>query len=229
MRIWWKTIKRQWIPYLLAYLAKAALKLTMLTCRVEIKGLERFIEVASQKKCILMLWHNRLVIIPEILHRYGAQFTYKAFISNSRDAEPLAILTNSYAFAGVIRVAHNARHHALTQMIDHLKERPDILIMTPDGPRGPRYRVKPGIVLAAKLSGARIIPLTWAVSRFWQTSTWDKLIIPKPFSKIHFAFGEPLEISAESEKELTEETVLLEEVLTALDQKSWGCVNFSPK
>lgn len=176
-----------------------------------------------------MLWHNRLVLVPEILRQYASQFKYTAFISNSQDADPLAILTTSYSIGGVIRVSHNARHQALSRLIAHLRDKDDILIMTPDGPRGPRYKIKSGIVMASKYSGASIIPMTWSVSSFWQTSSWDKLIIPKPFSKIYYIFGDPIEFPTNLELSGSEKNTFLEKKLLEMDDISWSHMNVLPK
>src|SRR4051812_6024713 len=109
----WQYIKREYLPYTLAYLAKGLLRLLMFTCRLEIQGLAQFICTASEGRCILMLWHNRLALVPEIVSHYAPQFTYRAFISKSRDGEPLAIITNSYSCGRTLRVPHNGRYQAL--------------------------------------------------------------------------------------------------------------------
>ncbi|MCE5319144.1 MAG: DUF374 domain-containing protein [Parachlamydia sp.] len=198
------------LAYILAYLAKATVWLLFRTCRVEIKGLERFIEAANRERCILMLWHNRLGLIPEILKCYAPQFQYVAFVSNSRDGEVLSILTHSYAFGRAIRVPSHIRHHALKVSIDCLKEGKEVLIFTPDGPRGPRYQVKPGISLAARTASAHVVPLTWKASRCWRLNTWDGFILPKPFARLQVELGEPIPTSKELYPELDALTVCLE-------------------
>ena len=66
--------------------------------------------------------------------------------------------------------------------------------MTPDGPRGPLYKVKPGIAMAAKEAQATIIPLTWDADHFWELKTWDKLKLPKPFTCIRVVLGDPIKV-----------------------------------
>lgn len=191
----WIKYKRRWLPYLIAYTGKIGMSLLMRTCKLEIKGLNNFIKTAKSYPCILMLWHNRLVVVPGILTKHAPEFIYTAFISKSRDGDPLALIANSYTNGRVLRVAHNARHQALSQMISQLKNGREIMLVTPDGPRGPRYEVKPGIVLAARESGAQIIPFSWEASRFWQLKTWDGMMIPKPFSTVTVTFGEGVVVS----------------------------------
>ena len=66
--------------------------------------------------------------------------------------------------------------------------------MTPDGPRGPVWKFKPGAVLLAQLSQRPIIPLAYAASRAWKIK-WDRFVIPKPFSRVVIAIGEPVYVS----------------------------------
>ena len=203
LRHYWLVFKRKCLSYPIAYISKYCLRLILCTCRVEIKGLEQFIEVASKKKCIVMLWHNRLSIIAEILNKHAACFTYSAFISKSRDGEPLALLANSYKAGRAIRVPHHAKHQALKMMIESLKTKNDVILFTPDGPRGPRYRVKPGIALAARETAAAIVPFTWNADRVWKLKTWDKFMLPKPFTTISVDFGNPIYIDPEQEVDKT--------------------------
>jgi lysophospholipid acyltransferase (LPLAT)-like uncharacterized protein len=188
----WQGLKKKVLPYCYAYLGKYAVKLLLWSCKIHIEGLERFVQHASEEKCILMLWHNRLALAAEILHRYAPQFIYAAVISNSHDADPLFILAYSYKSGKAIRVPHNARHQALKQIINNLKKKREVIVITPDGPRGPCYKVKPGIAFAAKETEATIIPLTWTATRFWQFRTWDKFMLPKPFSSIRVTLGHPI-------------------------------------
>ena len=63
-------------------------------------------------------------------------------------------------------------------------------VITPDGPRGPRFRFKPGALLLAQMSGRPILPMSYAASRAWLIK-WDKFVIPLPFSRIAIAIGAP--------------------------------------
>ena len=66
--------------------------------------------------------------------------------------------------------------------------------MTPDGPRGPRYQCKPGALTAAEMTGAKVIGISWSASRFFQLGSWDKMVIPLPFSKIIVSLSDPPEV-----------------------------------
>lgn len=214
MRSSWQSFKRRWFPKLFAWTAKALVKAILATCRKNVHGIERFVATAGSNPCLLMLWHNKLVIISEILNASASQFIYTAFISKSRDGDPLAALAESYKAGRALRVPHNGRHLALGQMIGELKNRSSIYIITPDGPRGPALSVKPGTALAARESSAMIVPFTWHSDRFWELNTWDKMQIPKPFSTIDIYFGEPLDLN--SQPEGVDDSALLENLLNKI-------------
>lgn len=211
------------IPRVLAYCGKALLKLLTFTCRIEIEGIDEFQTHASKGNCIIMLWHNRLVLVAAVFINHAPQFTYTAFISQSRDGEPLALFTSSFKNGRTIRVRHNAKHEALKEMIDRLKNSHEVLIVTPDGPRGPRYQVKPGIALAAKETSAKIFPFSWSADRFWQLKSWDKMILPKPFAKIHVKIGSPITVTKD------ESVAELEKALLTVDNQSSAPFSTHPK
>lgn len=208
-----------------AYTGKVLLRLLTMTCRFEIYGLDSFNEAVKEKKCILMIWHNRLLLVTEILRKYASQHTYAALISSSGDGELLNILARSYSFGRTIRVPHNAKYQALKKMIYQLKHREEIIVVTPDGPKGPRYEVKPGIAAAAKKVPTYIIPFTWSSSRFWQLGTWDRLIVPKPFSTIIVTFGKPISISENLDSNLEEDSQMLKHSLNHLERAACGAVS----
>ncbi|MBA3814982.1 MAG: lysophospholipid acyltransferase family protein [Parachlamydiaceae bacterium] len=207
------TVKNKWLPPLFAYSAKIVIRLLLRTCRCEVQGLDHFVETAANSSCILMLWHDRLILVGEILNQFAPQFIYTAFISNSRDGKPLSLMALSYKAGRVLHVPHNARRKALKEMINHLKRKQEVIIITPDGPRGPRYVLKPGVVMAARESSAKVIPFSWESDRFWQLGTWDQLRIPKPFSKIKIIFGDPLTVPKQNQRKLEDEVASLQSAL----------------
>lgn len=221
-----KKAKLYCLIYPSAYLIKGVLRLLILSCRIDVKGLERFVTNAQTGKSILMLWHNRLGILPELLAHYAPQFIYCGVISKSQDGELLSILAKSYIIGRTLRVPHNARHQALGKMINQLKQSNEIIVITPDGPRGPRFQIKQGVIVAAKETSASIIPFTWSASRFWQMSTWDKLIIPKPFSRIVAVWGEPILLEKDSDRE--QDAIFLGTILKQQDQEACQTLSSDP-
>lgn len=209
-------IKERWIPIVLGYVGKFLLTVIGKTCRYEFQGAERFLKAAQDQRCILMFWHNRLIMTAEILKRTAPTLKYSALVSNSRDGKMISVLVNSYKNGRTIPVPHNARSVALKKLIEEMRDHDEVVIITPDGPRGPAYKIKRGIVLAATRTSAHVIPLTWSASRHWKLSTWDGLMIPKPFSKITVNFGVPLLLG--DSLDLVEGAHILENALRSIEK-----------
>lgn len=213
------SFKRRCVPYFVAYLIKFVLSLVMRSCRIEIHGVNHLVETAQKHPCILALWHNRMVPLPAILLRYAKQFTYTAVISKSHDVDFLALFTTSYSCGRVLRVPYKVRHQALNEIIHRLKTTKEIMMITPDGPKGPFFVVKPGVAFAARETGAYIVPFSWEADRVWKLGTRDLMMIPKPFAKIVAKFGDPIFIPKENEGNLVKETDLLRDALLGLQFK----------
>lgn len=173
---------------LIAKLGKWVMALLIKTCRIHFEGIENFIKLAEAERCILMLWHNRLAIVPHVLSHYTPELTYAAVVSSSRDGEILSAIIHSCHNGRTIKVSHQARFQALREIIRHVQEQKQIVIFTPDGPRGPRYEMKPGIAVAALETQAYVVPMDWEATHFWELKTWDRLRLPKPFTTITFRF-----------------------------------------
>jgi hypothetical protein len=97
----------------------------------------------------------------------------------------------------------------------------EVVGMTPDGPRGPRMRISDGIVQAAKLAGVPIFPLTYSASNRRVFGSWDRFVLPLPFSKGVFSWGDPIHIGRDlDDTGLEEKRLELESALTRLTQES---------
>ena len=68
--------------------------------------------------------------------------------------------------------------------------------LTPDGPRGPGGMVKPGVVAAAQLSGAAIVPVAAHASSEWRARSWDRMSIPRPFARVRIVYGAPFHVDS---------------------------------
>lgn len=207
--------KRKFLPIITANLGNFLLKVLLKTCKVKVSGIDHLHSSLEKDNVILMLWHNRLAPAVHLLRYLPPDVQCAALISKSRDGELLTALIEKYPKLRAIRVAHHSRHNALKETIETLNAKTRfIVVITPDGPRGPRYQIKPGIGAAAKNAEVPIIPLSWASTGFWQLKSWDKLIFPKPFSTIHFSFGEAIHPTNE---EISSQISKWETILKDLD------------
>lgn len=209
----WYTFKHKVFPRFLAIIGKRLLTLLTATYRYRVTGVEEFVKLAATHRCVALVWHHKLLLAPKIFSDFGGELRYAALISQSRDGEIIAAITESYTIATTIRVAHSARKRALDSAIDYLMKKKGVLIVTPDGPKGPPLRIKKGSIYIAKSTGAKIVPVSWSASSSWKLSTWDKMEIPKPFSTVSVQFGEAVELAHSSTLPTSEEVRKVEEAL----------------
>ncbi len=179
------------------YLLQWLMHVLLCTLRVEIRGKEL---LKQPRPFIIALWHNQIAIVPLI--RQLIHTPFRIIISNSRDGQILTRFAMLYPQVTVTSVRQKTRHQALAEMIEVLSSSEEIVLITPDGPRGPVHQVKPGVIYSAQKTGAKIIGMSWQADRFWEFSSWDKMRLPKPFSKVVLSLEGPLECSEETPTDL---------------------------
>ncbi len=184
-----KGVKRWIVSHVLAKLGCFLIRLIIRTCHTEIDGLENYLKAVEGKGAILALWHSRLLLMPYFVAEETLQVPYAVVMSNSKDADALSVIARSTQNVDAIRVPHNAKAKALKVIVQAIKKG-KVLIITPDGPRGPVCEVKQGLAFAALSTGKDVFPFTWESKNYWELPTWDKMRIPKPFSRIAIKVGD---------------------------------------
>jgi lysophospholipid acyltransferase (LPLAT)-like uncharacterized protein len=134
------------------------------------------------------LWHNRLLIFPLVLRRFLPNRHGAALISASRDGDLLADAIHRFGYDVVRGSSSRLGASAILQLTEVLASRRDVVI-TPDGPRGPAYELGPGIIFLAQKSGAAVLPMNLEFSHCWRLGSWDRFIVPRPFSKVRVLVG----------------------------------------
>lgn len=177
---------------LLGYLAWMAMKLWSVTLRYEVNGAKKIVDPSIGKNPVIFaLWHNRIFTMPPIWQRTGGKNRSAVVLTSaSKDGTTLATAMKLFGI-GAIRGSSSRRAvSALIGMKKALKEGHDVCV-TPDGPKGPRYHVQPGIIKIAQACGVQIIPIHIRYSSAWRLKTWDRFVIPKPLSRVTVVFAEP--------------------------------------
>ncbi len=141
---------------------------------------------------VTVLWHNRMLFFALLVPRRERRRS-SAVISPSRDGQYLADLLQCL---GVGAVRGSSRKESLGALLDAIAaiRQGRHVVFTPDGPRGPRYRMSNGPILLAMKTGAPIMPVAVNAAAYWQLRSWDKFQIPKPFSKVTVAVGDLIQI-----------------------------------
>jgi lysophospholipid acyltransferase (LPLAT)-like uncharacterized protein len=121
-------------------------------------------------------------------------------VSSSFDGELIARVVNRLGFRAIRGSSTRGAVRALLSMRDHAA-RGVSTSMTADGPKGPRFVAKPGPLLLARSTQQPIYCFHLAPRRAWQLNTWDCMLIPKPFTKVHLRWSKPIEIPADASPE----------------------------
>jgi lysophospholipid acyltransferase (LPLAT)-like uncharacterized protein len=131
----------------------------------------------------MVLWHNRLFLAAEIVRRFRGGRPAYALVSASQDG---AWLTAFFALAGLRTVRGSSSRlgrEAATALVETLRLGHDIGL-TPDGPRGPCYDLKPGAVIVSRRTQAPMLLIGGEFMSAWRLRSWDRFYLPKPFSKV---------------------------------------------
>ena len=144
------------------------------------------------KKTIGMIWHNRLLFLPMVFPP-KLRATGYAVVSASRDGQYLTDFLKHFSVRTLRGSSSRKGANALLGAV-HAMENGENIIITPDGPRGPKYQIKNGPVMMASLTGGRLVPFCVNASRCWELKSWDNFQIPKPWSKLTMVVGDPIEI-----------------------------------
>lgn len=168
--------------------------------------------LAARRPYIHAFWHGHLFLMP---YSYTGR-RIAIMISGHRDGELIARTMGHFGHESIRGSTTSGGAAALRAAVRALREGADVGF-TPDGPRGPARRVQPGVIQAARLSGAPVVPVAFGASRCRVMSSWDGFIVPYPFSRGVFLYGEPLHVAAEAGREEMESArVALEERMRAM-------------
>jgi len=184
---------RRWLYALAVPLGLGIIESLLATCRVvRVVGVENLeAALARAPSLVPCYWHqHQLFCAKYLLDQRSRGLSVGWLISPSVDGELGAMMVRRIG-GGVIR--GSSSHTGARSLRDYyqalVKENLSPVI-TPDGPRGPRFKFKPGAILLAQMSGRPMLPMAYAASRA-RLVKWDKFVIPLPFSRIVIAIGAP--------------------------------------
>jgi lysophospholipid acyltransferase (LPLAT)-like uncharacterized protein len=148
-------------------------------------------------RCIYAVWHRDIWNLLRTMRDQGLL----VLTSEHRDGEMATRVVNRLGYATLRGSSTHGGVRALMTMARAAREGQHDPLFTVDGPRGPALQVKPGIAYAASRSGLPVVPLGVAIDRTWQLGSWDRHRIAKPFARVEFVIGEPIEVPAEASTE----------------------------
>lgn len=163
--------------------------------------------ISPQQRAIFCIWHNRLAVSQIVYRDYicgnGRSPKLAAMVSASKDGGILARVLERFKVQPVRGSSSRRGQQALLELTGW-GERGYDLAITPDGPRGPRYALQPGVISLGQLTGLPIVPISYHYN--WKISlrSWDRFQIPIPFSSAVLRMGKPVTVPRDSSEEQRE-------------------------
>jgi lysophospholipid acyltransferase (LPLAT)-like uncharacterized protein len=153
----------------------------------------------SAEPRIFAFWHSDLIACGAALRRelVRAGYPVSALVSRSGDGELLARATASFGF-GAVRGSSSRGALAGIRGLYRALQAGENVVVTPDGPRGPARVAKPGVGQLARIAGVPIVPMAAKVGGAWRARSWDRTVVPAPFSRVEVTCGPELWIDAET-------------------------------
>ncbi len=197
----------KWYDRLAASTAYSLIELVAFTLRMRWDTETPRDRVMSSQQGIFCVWHNRLAVCLIVYRDFicRGQRTPKlaAIVSASKDGGIVARVLEHFK-AQPVRGSSSRRGPQALLELTGWAERGYDLAITPDGPRGPRYIVQPGVISLAQLTGLPIFPISWQFAWKISARSWDRFQIPIPFSRGIIKMGTPIEVPRDATEEQRE-------------------------
>ena len=198
---------------LVGILGKFLIDLLFSTMKIEREGFERVKPIISSGKVIFAVWHSRMLLVSYLCK--GLNGT--AMVSSSKDGEIAARIIQRQGHEAVRGSTKKGGLQALSRLIKKVKEKNKPCLIVPDGPQGPRCKVQPGIIILAKKTGYPIVPISYSARKIKIFASWDRFILPFPFTKCRAIYGVPVYVPQNAdENEGKKRLMLLENELNRI-------------
>lgn len=186
---------------------------------IEHVGRERFESVReAERGALLAIWHGRMLLGLPCYARRG----FHVLVSMSGDGDVSDALLRRCGYEVIRGSSSRGGARALREMLGVL-DAGAALVVTPDGPRGPRHSMNEGLAWMARATGRAIVPLGFGVDRAWRMDSWDAFTVPKPFARMCFVYGEPVRVAREGgDAELARATQAVRDALLDAETRAFA-------
>ena len=195
------------------------------TWRMTIVG-EEHLEtlLADDRGHFMGLWHGRMVI--GLSHHCDRN--WYALVSASQDGDILGGLLERFGYRLVRGSSRRGGARAVREMLGVLDENA-VVTITPDGPRGPRHAMNPGITWLARATGFPILPVGFACKRAWHAPSWDRFTLPLPWTRVVMVYERPVEVPREGgENKLAAASEAVREGLLRAERRGFELLEEEP-
>jgi lysophospholipid acyltransferase (LPLAT)-like uncharacterized protein len=201
MKKTFRFLKNQLLLFLSSWIGPFLIYLLGMTLRKTWIGEENLKILRKEKKSVVYaFWHGRMLTF--VYSHRGENI--HVLISQHQDGEYIARIIHRLGFVSIRGSTTRGGNKAIFEICEKAAAGYDVAI-SPDGPKGPGFEVHPGILYVAQRSGMPIIPITNSAQKRWTLSSWDKFLIPKPFSRVVIVLGKPISVPVETTPEVMEQ------------------------
>jgi hypothetical protein len=177
---------------LVGKLARAMIEAIVFCNRVTVSGREAVDDLKKEDlPLVYIFWHRHILFVIHQFRDIGA----RPLISLSSDGDLVAAVAEEFGMNPIRGSSSRGGARAFLHMARCVRQEKAQVLITADGPKGPAGKVKEGAVQLAAKTGACIIPISWSATRVKVLQkSWDRFMVPLPFGRICFAYGQPLRV-----------------------------------
>ncbi|HEX6881867.1 MAG TPA: lysophospholipid acyltransferase family protein [Planctomycetota bacterium] len=220
----WRKFRRGIGSAVLPHVAPGLVGVLARSWRVERIGVEHWEAARAHPGMLATLWHGRMVVAMPAHARTGLA----VLVSPSDDGKLVLPLLEHFGYGTVIGSSNKNPARAVREMLERLRTGGRVVI-TPDGPRGPRHSTNPGPAWMARETGFPILPFGCAADRAWHLKSWDAFTIPKWRARVVLNYAEPLVVPPDaSEEALASTTAELRARMLAAEEEAFRRLGIAP-
>jgi lysophospholipid acyltransferase (LPLAT)-like uncharacterized protein len=186
--------------WLVGWFGKGLADLIGSTMRLRVVDFEKAMAEIESRRFILAFWHSRILIVSYLYKGWGGV----SLVSGSKDGEIIAQILKRQGQETIRGSTSRDGVRALAKLIKALQQEVRPGAVVPDGPRGPRFKVQAGIITLAQKTGYPIVPVSYSAKTIKIFASWDRFILPCPFSEGRVIYGTPLSVPCKVNAETKE-------------------------
>jgi lysophospholipid acyltransferase (LPLAT)-like uncharacterized protein len=216
--------RRKLGAWLIPRVAPALVRSLARSWKLEVVGREHWDAACVRPGMLATMWHGRMVLgMPE-----GAQKGLSVLVSPSGDGRLVIPMLERFGYSWVLGSSNKNPARAVREMLERLQAGGRIVI-TPDGPRGPRHATNPGPAWMARATGFPILPVGLVTDRAWRLKSWDRFTIPKWGARVLVNYAEPIVVAPDaSDEELERVTGEMKRRMLAAEEEGFRRLGVAP-
>ena len=192
--------------------------------RADVEGREHLDDACAGGGGLLSMWHGRMIVPVALFKNRGIH----VLVSPSEDGDLSERLLEGFGYRVVRGSSSRGGARALRTMLDVL-DAGGVVVITPDGPRGPRHSVNSGLPWMARATGRSIVPVGVAATPKWSLRSWDRFTVPKWRARIAVTFGAPIEVPRDGGAQALEQMAeRVREATFAVERRSHARLSLEP-